>query len=112
MTKQFNGTGLLANRVDQLPVRARVGTILLAARVALDRLRISSNFPIAFAASELVRSWYEGRRFNPDCFEETLAHEGHKGVVTCEIEAQSGTEKAAWFILEDALMYTAFHAYR
>jgi hypothetical protein len=112
MTRQIKGTGPLATLVDRLPVRARVGTTLVAAYVALALLRSSRDLPIASAAFELVRRWYDGHRFNPDRLEDALTPEGHKGVVACEIEAEFQSTKAAWLILEDALFYTAFHAYR
>jgi len=108
----FKGTGPLALRSESLPVRARVGLMLVGAQLALNQLRLSKNLPIAQAAFALARRWHDGERFDPRLIEDALAHEYNKGVLDCEIEAKSAIEKSAWFILEDALLYTAFHATR
>jgi hypothetical protein len=112
MTKQFKGTSQLALVAEDLPVRSRIGLTLVAADLALNRLRSSHNFPIAQAAFELPRQWYDGDRFPPDLFEDALWNEHDRGLCLCEIAAKSEREKAAWCVVGSAILYTAFHAYQ
>jgi hypothetical protein len=110
MIKQFKGTGPLALRADRLPARPRVGLMLIRAQLALDSLRLSHDFPIAHSAFELARRWYDKDRISPTQIEDALAHEYNKGVVDCELAARSEPELSAWLVIEDTLLYTAFHA--
>jgi immunity protein Imm6 of predicted polymorphic toxin system len=112
MTKEFKGTSPLALRAKSLPVRARVGLTLVAAESALDHLKSSHNLPIARAAFEIVRRWYDGERFDPDHFADAIHGECNEGIDICAQEAQSEPDIFSWLVLESALLYTAFHAYR
>jgi hypothetical protein len=112
MTKQFKGTSPLAQLADELPVRSRIGLTLVAADLALNQLRSSQNFPVAKAAFELARRWYDRDRFPPDLFEDALWDENDKGLCLCAMAAQSEREIAAWCVVGSAVLYTAFHAYQ
>jgi hypothetical protein len=112
MTQKFRGKSQFALLADSLPVRARIGLTLVAADLALDRLRSSRHHPIARAAFELARRWYDGQRFDPDLFEDAIAPESGRGVALCAVEAESEDEEAAWGTVDCAALYTAFHAFR
>jgi hypothetical protein len=110
MTEQFKGNGILALRADRLSSRSRVGLMLIGAQLALDRLRLFQGFPIAQSAFDLARRWYDNDRISSDQIEDSLIPEYNKGVTDYEVAAQSQPELSAWLVLEDMLLYTAFHA--
>jgi hypothetical protein len=112
MTQKSRGTSQFALLADSLPVRARIGLTLVAADVALDRLKSSPHFPIARAAFDLARRWYDGQRFDPELFEDAVAPESGRGVALCAVEAKSEDEEAAWGAVDCAALYTACHAFR
>jgi hypothetical protein len=112
MTKQIKGTSQLARLADDMPVRSRIGLALVAADLALSRLRPSHDFPIAQAAFDLPRRWYDGDRFSPDRFEDAICHDSARGLLLCALATQSEQEIAAWSVLASTLFYTAFHAYQ
>jgi hypothetical protein len=112
MTRQFKGSSPLALLADSLPVRARIGLALVAADMALDRLKSSHDLPFARRTFELARGWYDGKRFDLYQFEDAIAHEYDRDLTICAIEAKSKEEKSAWLALECAVLYIAFHAYQ
>lgn len=112
MIRQFKGTSPLALLADGLPVRTRIGLAVIAAELALDRLRSSADLPIGEAGFDLARRWFDGQRFNPDAFADVIdPEEPSRGTPDCEREAKSEDERSAWAALDIALAYTAFHAY-
>ena len=112
MKKSPDGTSPLALLIDGLPVRGRIGTVLMVADVAIRQLESSSDLPVARAAFDLCRRWYDGERFDPDRFEEAYGDEDGGGLAGGAMNARSHSEPAAWNILASAVMYIAFQAYR
>lgn len=112
MSKPHKGAGPLAQIADSLPVRGRIGVVLMLADLALAWLKSSPELPVAAAAVDLCRRWYDGERFDPDRFEEAYADEDGGGVVRGAMNARSQSELAAWGLLASAMMYIAFQAYR
>jgi hypothetical protein len=112
MIKRFIGVSPLAALAERLPPRARTGIALLAAELALPRLKSSPDFPIARKAFELARRWYDGERFNPDQFEDVLVHEYDRDLYKSAIQARSALEDSAWLAIQSALAYIALYAYR
>jgi hypothetical protein len=55
----------LAQIVDGLPVRGRIGVVLMMADLALAWLESSPDLPVAPAAVDLCRRWYDCERFDP-----------------------------------------------
>ena len=53
MSRSHKGTGPLAQIVDSLPVRARIGIVLMVADLALAWLESSPDLPVAAAAVDL-----------------------------------------------------------
>jgi hypothetical protein len=60
MKKSRNGTSPLALLTDRLPVRGRIGTVLMVADLAMRQLERSSDIRVARAAFDLCRRWYDG----------------------------------------------------
>lgn len=112
MSRSHKGTGPLAQIVDSLPVRARIGIVLMVADLALAWLESSPDLPVAAAAVDLCRRWYDGKRFDPARFEEAYADEDGGGIVRGGMNARSQSELAAWSVLASAMMYIAFQASR
>jgi Immunity protein Imm6 len=112
MTKSPKRTNPLAHLTDSLPVRARIGVVLMVACLALERLRSSPDLAVAAAAFELCRRWFDGERFDPERIEEANANEDGGGLVRASMNARSQSELAAWGVLSSATMYVAFQAYR
>ena len=112
MSRSHKGTGPLAQIVDSLPVRARIGVVLMVADLALTWLESSLDLPEAAAAFDLCRRWYDGERFDPARFEEAYADEDGGGLTGGAMNAQSQSELAAWCVLASAIMYIAFQASR
>jgi hypothetical protein len=112
MSRSHKGVSPLAQIADGLPVRGRTGVVLVLADLALAWLESSPELPVAAAAVDLCRRWYDGERFDPDRFEEAYADEDGGGVVRGAMNARSQSELAAWSLLASALMYTSFQAYR
>jgi len=104
MNTLHRGTSPLALIIDGLPVRSRIGIVLMMAHLALERLENSPDFAFARAAFELCRQWYDGERFDPDRFEEAYADENGGGVLRGAINARSPLELAAWGVLAGAIM--------
>jgi hypothetical protein len=112
MTTNPKGAPHLAWLARQLPARARIGLAVVAAHLALDRLRDHPNYTIALNAFDLARRWFDGERFDPDRFEDAIHDEHHEGLDTCAYHARSTDERSAWSILGNAVAYTAHHAYQ
>lgn len=112
MSRSHKGAGSLAQIADSLPVRGRIGVVLTLADLALAWLESSPDLPVAAAAVDLCRRWYDGERFDPDRFEESYADEDGGGVVRGAMNARSQSELAAWSVVASAMMYIAFQAYR
>ena len=112
MIKQLRGTSELALMVEHLPVRGRIGLVVMAAELALPRLKPLPNFPVAKEAFELARRSFDGEPVDPDSFEDAIYSEHGEGVGVCAIHAKSQPEISAWLVLESALLYIAFHTYR
>jgi len=112
MSKSDNATSPLARLTESLPVRGRIGVVLIVADLALSRLQGSPEFPVARSAFDLCRRWYDGDRFDPDRFEEAHFDEDGRGVSRSAMNARSQSELAAWRVLASAMLYVAFQAYR
>ncbi len=84
----------------------------MVADLALVWLESSPDFPVAVAAVDLCRRWYDGERFDPARFEEAYVDEDGGGIVGGGINARSQSELAAWSVLASAIMYIAFQASR
>jgi hypothetical protein len=106
------GTSPLALITEGLPVRGRIGVVLMMAALALEWLRSSPDFPVARAAFDLGRRWYEGERFDPDRFEKAYFDEYDRSVGLSAMKARSRSELAAWSVIASAILYIAFQAYR
>ncbi len=112
MNTPRKGESPLAHIADGLPVRGRIGVVLMMADLALSRLHGSSGFLFARSAFDLCRRWYDGERFDPDRFEEAYFDEDGRGLGRGAMDARSQSELAAWCVLASAIMYIAFQAYR
>jgi Immunity protein Imm6 len=112
MKPSRKGASPLALITDSLPVRGRIGVVLMMADLAVERLEGSPDFPAARAAFDLDRRWYDGERFDPDRFEEAHWDEEGRGVSPAAMDARSQSELAAWSVLGSANLYIAFQAYR
>src|SRR5215831_7240335 len=112
MNKPRKGTSPLALAIESLPVRGRMGVVLMMADLALERLESSPDFQFAGTAFDLCRRWYDGERFDTDRFEEAYADDDGGGLVCGAGNARSQSELAAWGVLASAIMYIAFQAYR
>jgi hypothetical protein len=84
----------------------------MVADLAMRQLERSSDIPVARAAFDLCRRWYDGERFDPDRFEEAYADEDGGGLAGGAMNARSQSELTAWNVLASAVMYIAFQAYR
>jgi hypothetical protein len=112
MTSDIEGTSDLARLARQLPARGRVGLAVVMACLALNRLRGLPDYSLARHAFELARRWFDGERFDPDRFEETLRDHDNEGIDKRIYFAQSPQEEAVWAMLGNAVAYTGFHAYQ
>jgi hypothetical protein len=112
MTTDIEGTSDLARLAQQLPARGRVGLAVVMACLALNRLRGLPDYSLARHAFELTRRWFDGERFDPDRFEDTLQDDDNEGIDKRMFFAQSSHERATWVMLGNAVAYTAFHAYQ
>jgi len=112
MSKSDDATSPLARLADSLPVRGRIGVVLIVADLALSRLQGAPEFPVARSAFDLCRRWYDGERFDPDQFDEAYYDEHDRGLSASARKARSQSELAAWSVLASAMMYIALQAYR
>ena len=112
MSESDNTTSPLARLADSLPVRGRIGVVLIVADLALSRLQGAPDFPVARSAFDLCRRWYDGERFDPDRFDEAYYDEHDRGLSRSAMKARSQSELAAWSVLASAMMYIALQAYR
>jgi hypothetical protein len=112
MKESRNKTSPLALLTDGLPVRGRIGTVLMVADLALAQLKSSPDLAVARVAFDLCRRWHDGERFDPDRFEEAYADEDGGGLAGGAMNARSQSELTAWNVLASAVMYIAFQAYR
>ena len=112
MIENSEGNSDLARLARQLPARGRIGLTAMLAYLALNRLRGLPDYPLAKHAFELTRRWFDGERFDPDRFEDTLQDEDNEGIGKFEHVAPTKEARAAWTLLGDAVAYTAFLAYQ
>jgi len=112
MSESDNATSPLAQLANSLPVRGRIGVVLIVADLALTRLQGAPDFPVARSAFDLCRRWYDGERFDPNRFDEAYYDEHDRGLSRSAMKARSQSELAAWSVLASAMMYIALQAYR
>lgn len=89
------GMSPLTQIADGLPVRARIGVVLMVSDLALARLESSPDLSVAAAAVDLCPRWYDGERFDPDRFEEAYADEDGGGLAGGAMNARSQSELTA-----------------
>jgi hypothetical protein len=111
VTSKLNGKSQFGAVARTLPVRRRVALALLAADLALERLKSSPDYATGRNAFALGQRWYDGQPVDPDRIEDALHDEDDKGINLYAQEAQSAQDRAAWSVLDSALGYAAYHAY-
>jgi hypothetical protein len=89
MNDPFKGESPLARLADPLPVRTRIGIAVVAADLAVTHLRESTDLPIARACFELARRWFDGARFDPHQFADTLSPEYDRGTADRSLDAKT-----------------------
>ena len=94
----------LARITDSLAARGRIGVVLMVADLALAQLADSADLPVARAAFDLCRRWYDGERFDPDRFGEAYADEDGGGLAGGAMNARSQSELTAWNVLASAVI--------
>ena len=112
MMENSEGNSDLARLTQLLPARGQIGLTTMLAYLALNRLRGLPEYPLARHAFELTRRWFDGERFSPDLFEDTLEDEDHEGITKCASVAATKDARSAWTLLSNAVSYTAFLAYK
>jgi hypothetical protein len=111
MMREFKGTSEFALLADQLPMRARVCLALFAAHIALHHLQSSPDFRRARDGLNLAINWQRGEPIDPDTLEDALEHE-EDGLVFASLKARSEEERLAWCVVQYAIYYAAYHAFR
>src|SRR5262245_60486105 len=110
MNRLFAGTSPLAIIADTLPVRGRIGIVVMMGALALERLESAPDFPVAQAAFDLCRRWFDGERFDSDRFDEAYYDEFGYGLAQAANNARSKSELATWAVLASAMKYVELHA--
>jgi hypothetical protein len=111
MIREFKGTSEFARLADELPVRARVCLALFAAEIALHHLKLSPDFSLARNGLNLALNWQRGDPINPGTLENALEDE-KDGLAFASLRARSEEECLAWNVLQYAIYYAAYHAFR
>ena len=113
MIREPNCQSPLAVLAAALPVRARACLALLAADMALHHLRTSPEFNLARDGLNLALKWHQGESVDPDKLGEALeAEESGIAFAMLRAEGRSQQELLAWYVLGNAIYYSAYHAFR